>query len=175
MTTLEKIRAEIAKIEPLDYPCDKREPEHIRDMALDIIDKYNPKEEEWHKAIVEAFELCEDAVSRQAVLEIIDKWYENNSQLLLNDCIEDLIVYVTYMPPVRPQEQAGHMNGTPIPDNATNGDVIKVVFGDDKVSAFMGYVRIMEKVGNWFNDGVVAEFDKDWWNAKYKAESEDKE
>lgn len=55
-----------------------------------IIDIENPKDN--------------DLISRQAVLEIIDKWYENNSQLLLNDCIEDLIVYVTYMPPVRPQE-----------------------------------------------------------------------
>ena len=44
MTTLEKIRAEIAEIAPLDYPCDKRTPERIRDMALDIIDKYAEQE-----------------------------------------------------------------------------------------------------------------------------------
>lgn len=59
-------------------------------------------------------------------------------------------------------------NGTPIPDNATNGDVIMAMFGDDKVSAFMGYVRIMARVGNWFNEGVVAEFDDEWWNAPYQ-------
>ena len=40
MTTLEKIRDEIEKIAPLDYPCDKRTPEHIRDMALEIVEKY---------------------------------------------------------------------------------------------------------------------------------------
>lgn len=40
MTTLEKIREEIAEIAPLDYPCDKRTPERIRDMALEIIDRY---------------------------------------------------------------------------------------------------------------------------------------
>lgn len=40
MTTLEKIRAEIEQIKPYDYPCDKRTPEHIRDMAIAIIDKY---------------------------------------------------------------------------------------------------------------------------------------
>lgn len=45
-------------------------------------------------------------------------------------------------------------SGTPIPDNATNGDVIKVMFGDDKVSSFMGYVRIMARIGNWFNEGI---------------------
>lgn len=44
MTTLEKIRDEIEKIAPLDYPCDKRTPEHIRDMALEIIDKYAEQE-----------------------------------------------------------------------------------------------------------------------------------
>lgn len=44
MTTLEQIRAEIAEIEPLDYPCDKRTPEHIRDMALEIIEKYAEQE-----------------------------------------------------------------------------------------------------------------------------------
>lgn len=49
----------------------------------------------------------------------------------------------------------------------TNGEVIKAMFGDDKVSEFMGYARIMARVGNWFNDGVVAEFDKDWWNSPY--------
>ena len=50
----------------------------------------------------------------------------------------------------------------------TNGEVIKAMFGDDKVSEFMGYARIMARVGNWFNDGVVAEFDKDWWNSPYE-------
>ena len=59
-------------------------------------------------------------------------------------------------------------NGTPIPDNATNGDVIKTIFDNDKVSEFMGYVRIMARVGNWFNDGIVAEFDKDWWKESYQ-------
>ena len=59
-------------------------------------------------------------------------------------------------------------NGTPIPDNATNGDVMKAMFGDGKVSEFIGYVRIIARVGNWFNEGVVAEFDKDWWNALYE-------
>ena len=59
------------------------------------------------------------------------------------------------------------IHGTPIPDNATNGDIIKTIFENDKVSEFMGYVRIMARVGNWFNEGVVAEFDKDWWNEPY--------
>ena len=45
MTTLEKIKTEIEQIKPYDLPCDKRTPEHIRDMALDIIDKYAEQEQ----------------------------------------------------------------------------------------------------------------------------------
>lgn len=59
-------------------------------------------------------------------------------------------------------------NGTPIPDNATNGEVIKAMFGDDKVSEFMCHTRIIAKEGNWLNEGVVAEFDNVWLNAPYQ-------
>ena len=44
MTTFEKIRDEIEKIAPLDYPCDKRTPERIRDMAVEIVEKYAEQE-----------------------------------------------------------------------------------------------------------------------------------
>ena len=44
MTTLERIRAEIEQIIPIELPCDKRTPENIRDMALKIIDKYASEE-----------------------------------------------------------------------------------------------------------------------------------
>lgn len=50
-------------------------------------------------------EPCEDVVSRQAVLKIIDGWYEQNRD---TENIEDLIVLITYMDSVRPQEQTGH-------------------------------------------------------------------
>ena len=59
-------------------------------------------------------------------------------------------------------------NGTLIPDNVTNGEVIKAMFGDDKVSEFMYHTRILAKVGNWFNECVVAEFDNVWLNAPYQ-------
>lgn len=55
-----------------------------------------------------------------------------------------------------------------IPENPTNGDVIKAMFGANKVFGFIHYVHLMAKVGNWFNEGVVAEFDKDWWNSPYQ-------
>ena len=59
-------------------------------------------------------------------------------------------------------------NATPIPDNATNGDVIKAMFGADKVFGFIHYVHLRAKVGNWFNEGVVAEFNRGWWDEPYQ-------
>lgn len=50
-------------------------------------------------------EPCEDAVSRQAVLDIIDKWYESNRDV---ENIEDLIVFATYLPSVLLKPKTGH-------------------------------------------------------------------
>lgn len=59
------------------------------------------------------------------------------------------------------------VNAIPIPENPTNGDVIKVLFPNAKV------VETNTVVGIGI-DGTTT-FNKDWWNAPYKAESEDKE
>lgn len=48
-------------------------------------------------------------------------------------------------------------NGTPIPDNATNGNVIKALFKPNRV----------ERI----DDDVIVEnydFNKDWWNSPYQ-------
>ena len=122
--------------------------------------------EEQVKTVVEALEQepCEDAISRQAVLSYIyndlglgDE--ENGADIERQMELESSYRYVKSLPPVKPQEPYKGM---------TNGEVIKAMFGNDKVSEFMGYARIMARVGNWFNDGVVAEFDKDWWNSPYE-------
>ena len=57
-------------------------------------------------------------------------------------------------------------NGTPIPDNATNGDVIKAMFPTADIS-----------LNDSCFEGVVNKygFDMKWWNAPYKAESENDE
>ena len=52
----------------------------------------------------------------------------------------------------------------------TNGDVIKAMFGSDKIFSFTHNVHLKAKVDNWFNECVVAEFDKEWWNAPYERE-----
>ena len=49
-------------------------------------------------------EPCDDAVSREAVLKIIDGWYEQNRD---TENIEDLIILITYMQSVQPSRK-GH-------------------------------------------------------------------
>ena len=49
----------------------------------------------------------------------------------------------------------------PIPDNATNGDMIKAMFPNEE---------IIETDGACVYVGVKMRFDKDWWNAPYKRE-----
>jgi len=56
-------------------------------------------------------------------------------------------------------------NGTPIPDNATNGDVITAMFPNATIvemdlEVFL-YTRTREK------DEDVQIFDTEWWNSQY--------
>lgn len=100
MSTLEKIRAEIDVIE-INGQVDEhtafiRTGEHVKQMALDIIDKYAEQEP------------YDDAVSRQAVLDSLhskfadgfdsDRWWNSMSVLYA----------INKVPSVRPQEQTGH-------------------------------------------------------------------
>ena len=48
-------------------------------------------------------------------------------------------------------------NGTPIPDNATNGDVIKAMFKPNHVERTEDNVIVEEYM-----------FDKEWWNVPYQ-------
>ena len=47
---------------------------------------------------------CDDAISREAVLKVIDGWYEQNRD---TENIEDLIILITYMGSVQPSRK-GH-------------------------------------------------------------------
>ena len=53
------------------------------------------------------------------------------------------------------------LNGTPIPDNATNGDVIKAMFPE-------GEYRANQPIAKFAIDGWCYEFVYDWWNAPYQ-------
>lgn len=55
-----------------------------------------------------------------------------------------------------------------IPKGATNGDVIKSLVGDDKIYSFVHDVQIRDSVKSSFDEEVVAEFRKDWWNSKFE-------
>lgn len=61
---------------------------------------------------------------------------DNTTRLSIKSCIEKIA------------------NGTPIPDNATNGDVMLAIF----------------KEIQHYSDGKIC---ADWWNAPYKRGSED--
>lgn len=52
-----------------------------------------------------------------------------------------------------------------IPEDATNGDVIKAMFPDaEPIKKYTNSVFIRA----WKPFFVACEFDTDWWNAKYK-------
>ena len=54
-------------------------------------------------------------------------------------------------------------NGTPIPNNATNGDVIKAMFPNTDIEIHNITVYVMfDMYSN------VIPFDLDWWNAPYQ-------
>ena len=58
-----------------------------------------------------------------------------------------------------------------IHENATNGDVIKAVFPNTNIEYWAEYSTYNVEFPN---DNDVKHFSYDWWNAPYKAESEDK-
>ena len=61
-------------------------------------------------------------------------------------------------------------NGTPIPDNATNGDVIKALFPYGKVierDEATGYEQMLDDKYSY-----CSWFDSLWWNSKYEGGKE---
>ena len=52
-------------------------------------------------------------------------------------------------------------NGTPIPDNATNGDVIKALFSNGTTAKFATFMRFID--GEYYFN-----CSEDWWNAPYQ-------
>lgn len=67
-------------------------------------------------------------------------------------------------------------SGKLIPDNATNGDIIKVIFPDCKDWK----AKIEDNDGEVYevhfvqlpNSMTINKYEESWWNAPYKAESE---
>lgn len=95
MTTLEKIRDEIEKIAPLDYPCDKRTPEHIRDMALEIVEKYAEQETDIeyigefchkHGLVLMSKEMANKYAEQEQTGHWINKEFRKEEYVLMGKC-----------------------------------------------------------------------------------------
>lgn len=54
------------------------------------------------------------------------------------------------------------LHGTPLPDNATNGDVIKAVFPNGVTAKFATFMRFVVGEDEYINCAY------DWWNAPYQ-------
>ena len=63
-------------------------------------------------------------------------------------------------------------NGVVLPDNATNGDMIKAMFPNVQV-VDAGIHRITVIFGDCHNMMYRNSYDEDWWNAPYQGGQED--
>ena len=64
------------------------------------------------------------------------------------------------------------VNAIPIPDNATNGDMIKAMFPNQTISCV---IPITDRNGAKFYRTTIngaTDFTEDWWNAPYNKEGE---
>ena len=80
-----------------------------------------------------------------------DYFWDNRSKLFpLKDCMVAVDKQLT-------------VNVIPIPEGATNGDMIKAMFPSSEVR------EIMDDLVHYTLDGYVGNYTtKDWWNAPYK-------
>ena len=98
---------------------------------------------------------------------------------LIIDIDEDYykkIVKLYYENPFPDKRNIMILNGIPLPDNATNGDVLKAMFPNIITDEFATTIHATTKVvSNGVKGSISYDFWKDWWNASYKAESESEE
>lgn len=92
---------------------------------------------------------------------IIDVPNLDNPQNVVNGSIASALITKAYK------------NGTFIPENATNGDIIKIMFPDVEVTEIKGSFDKDKLLGyrTWLG-GRSQDYLLDWWNAPYKKESE---
>lgn len=141
--------------------------------------------------------VVEDAISRQAVLDGIEElkkspWATdkrgNGFEYLITEALDVVAeLCVKRESPVTPQPKTGYWKGMKnesiaiqycinIPENATNGDVIKAVFPNadfDNACPFCdGRWEIMPLNTDVYKPTQLRTY-KDWWNAPYRQKSED--
>ena len=79
----------------------------------------------------------------QIVIDIPEENYENKTLVDYFGCYSKMLDATIY-------------NGTPIPDNATNGEVMKIMFMPNQITRTDDVVR------------EEYEFNEVWWNAPYQ-------
>lgn len=61
--------------------------------------------------------------------------------------------------------------GTPLPQNPTNGDVIKAMFNPYKIWEYEDSVRIYMTEEDFWKADYQMNYDPSWWNAPYGGEN----
>lgn len=112
------------------------------------------------------------------IVDIPDEVYFNhidNEEVIRHVCEKDIITgkkkdKKTYASII----QIALLDGTPIPNNATNGDAIKALypnrtfFNEDSCCVTMKEQEKTEEDAEYL---TYIDFDGDWWNAQYKGAS----
>ena len=120
------------------YTERKEAVEIVRDLCVKAVPPVTPKSTE-----------CEDAVSREAVLDLFETIMTKS----------EIYRAVIKLPPVTPKQRW-------IPEGATNGDVIKTMFPNAKITEYGDcLVDFTYQTESQF-------FTLDWWNAPYKREGD---
>ena len=63
-------------------------------------------------------------------------------------------------------------NAIIIPKGATNGDMIKAIFKPYKICEYEYSVHVYMTEEDFWNADYQMDYNPNWWNAPYKAESE---
>ena len=61
-----------------------------------------------------------------------------------------------------------------LPENATNGDVIKAIFNPYKICEYEYSVHVYMTEEDFWRADFQMNYDTSWWNALYKTENKDK-
>ena len=104
--------------------------------------------------------MTNDLISREALEDLQEPAYSENHYII------DRVVSINAI------RRLPTINAVVIPDNATNGDMIKALFPNVPVDKFFqDTISFYPLMPNGLTDEV--HFDECWWNAPYKREGDE--
>ena len=136
-------------------------------VTAHVSEKMHEKITEVCNLAIEALsaEPCEDAISRAWIKEAIHNLYHYSRHTPTEEDIQEYIV--DDAPPVTPKQKIGF-------DGKTNGEVIQALFPNIGFHDMAFTVHAVTNVtSNGVKGSISYDFWKEWWNAPYKAESDD--